>query len=125
MKHPPEISDAEWQVMEAVWRGGYPVAAHEVIARLDAETGWKSNTIRTLLARLVKKGALVYSQDGNRYLYKPRFSREQHLSHASDSFLGKLFGGTAQNLLLHFARSGKLTKADITELKRVLERGKE
>ena len=125
MKYPPEISDAEWQVMEAVWRGEYPVAAHEVIDRLAGEAGWKPNTIRTLLARLVKKGALAYSQSGNRYLYRPRFSREQHVSRASDSFLGKIFGGAAQNLLVHFAQSGKLTEKDIKELKQMLGRAKE
>jgi BlaI family penicillinase repressor len=125
MKRPPEISDAEWRVMEAVWRGGHPMAANEVIERLGDEAGWKPNTIRTLLARLVKKGALAYSESGNRYLYTPRFTREQHVSHASDSFLGRIFGGTAQNLMVHFAQSGKLTENDLKELKRILDRKKE
>jgi BlaI family penicillinase repressor len=125
MKHPPEISDAEWQVMEAIWRGSHPVAANEVIERLGSERAWKPNTIRTLLARLVKKGALAYSESGNRYLYSPRFPREEHVSDASESFLGRVFGGAAQNLLVHFARSGKLTEKDLRDLKRILDRGKE
>jgi BlaI family penicillinase repressor len=125
MKHPPEISDAEWQVMEAIWRGGHPVAANEVIERLGSNTDWKPNTIRTLLARLAKKGALTYSESGNRYLYTPRFTREEHVSDASESFLGRVFGGAAQGLLVHFARSGKLTEKDIKALKRILDRKKE
>jgi BlaI family penicillinase repressor len=125
VKRPPEISDAEWQVMEAIWRGGYPVAANEVIERLGSKTEWKPNTIRTLLARLVKKGALAYSESGNRYLYVPRFTREQHVSHTSESFLGRVFDGVAQNLLVHFARSGRLTGKDLRDLKRILDHGKE
>jgi BlaI family penicillinase repressor len=124
MKHPPEISDAEWQVMEVLW-GKRAVTANEVIEALGEETKWKPNTVRTLLARLVKKGALTYSESGKRYIYAPRFPREQHVSRASDSFLGRIFGGAAQNLLVHFVRSGKLTEKDIKELKRLLERKKE
>lgn len=110
--------------MEAIWRGGYPVAANEVIERLGSKTEWKPNTIRTLLARLVKKGALAYSESGHRYLYAPCFTREQHVSHTSESFLGRVFGGAAQNLLVHFARSGKLTEKDLKDLKSILDRGK-
>jgi BlaI family penicillinase repressor len=125
MKHPPPISDAEWQVMEAIWRGPHPMGASEVIERLGGETGWKPNTIRTLLARLVKKGALAYAEAGNRYMYTPRFARDQHVSHASESFLGRIFGGAAQNLLVHFAESDKLTEADLKEIRRILDRKKE
>jgi BlaI family transcriptional regulator, penicillinase repressor len=120
VNRPPSISDAEWQVMEAIWRE-HPVAASEVIANLGGKSGWKPNTVRTLLARLVKKGALEFSQDGNRYLYAPRFTREEHVSSASESFLDRIFGGTARSLLIHFAESGKVTERDIAELKRILD----
>lgn len=124
MKRPPAISDAEWQVMEAIWQD-HPVAASEVIASLGEKSGWKPNTIRTLLARLVKKGALKYSEDGNRYIYTPRFTREEHVSDASESFLDRIFGGAARGLLIHFAESGKLTNRDIADLKRILDQSKE
>jgi len=124
VKRPPPISDAEWQVMEAIWLS-HPMAASEVIDALGAKSGWKPNTIRTLLARLVKKGALTYSESGNRYIYMPRFTREEHVSCASETFLDRIFGGTARGLLIHFAESGKLTKQDIAELKRILDQPRE
>lgn len=120
MKNPPQISDAEWQVMEAVWKKS-PAPASDVIEELESSSKWKPNTIRTLLARLVKKGALLYSKDGNRYFYTPRFERGQHVANASNSFLDRMFGGAARGLLVHFAESGKLTKKDLAELKRILE----
>ena len=106
--------------MEAIWQD-HPIAAGEVIASLAVKSGWKPNTIRTLLARLVKKGALRYSESGNRYIYTPRFTREEHVSSASESFLDRIFGGTARDLLIHFAESGKVTRRDIAELKRILD----
>jgi BlaI family penicillinase repressor len=124
MKHPPQISGAEWQVMEVLWRK-QPLTANDVIESLGDQTDWKPNTVRTLLARLTKKGALKVASEGNRYLYTPCFAREQHVSDESESFLSRIFGGTAKGLLVHFAESGKLTEADLNELRKILKRTKE
>jgi len=94
MKRPPPISDAEWQVMEVLWRT-QPLTANDVIDALRPETKWKPNTVRTLLARLVKKGALRTESEGNRFLYTPCYSRKQYVRDESDSFLSRVFGGAA------------------------------
>jgi len=109
--------------MEALWRK-HPLTGNEVIEAIGAPMNWKPNTVRTLLARLVKKGALMFTVEGNSYLYTPCFSREQHVKDESESFLGRVFGGTAKGLLVHFAESGKLTEADLSELKQILKRAK-
>ncbi|HTU24392.1 MAG TPA: BlaI/MecI/CopY family transcriptional regulator, partial [Pirellulales bacterium] len=70
------ISDAEWQVMQVVWRlGRAPAAA--VIADLSDSTAWSHRTIRTLLARLVEKGVLAATSEGNRHIYRPLVSRQK------------------------------------------------
>ena len=63
------ISDSEWDVMEPIWEAGACTAA-DVIKRLKATHDWNHSTIRTLLARLVEKGALEYEVDGPRYIYR-------------------------------------------------------
>ena len=123
MKHPPQISGAEWQVMEVLWRS-HPLTGNDVIEQIGGQMNWRPNTVRTLLARLVKKGALMVTVEGNSYLYTPCFSREQHVNDESESFLGRVFGGTAKGLLVHFAESGKLTEADLDQLKKILKRSK-
>src|SRR5262249_7162055 len=65
------ISDAEWQVMNIVWEA-QPLAAQEVVARLQASTDWAPPTIKTMLHRLVKKRVLSYERQGNRYVYSSR-----------------------------------------------------
>lgn len=110
--------------MEVLWQKPH-LNANEVIEALGNRTDWKPNTVRTLLARLVKKGALKATDEGNHYLYTPCFTRQQHVSDESESFLGRIFGGTAKGLLVHFAESGKLTEADLNELKKILKRTKE
>lgn len=102
-----------------IWQD-HPVAASEVISSLTGKSGWKPNTIRTLLARLVKKGALRYSERGNRYIYTPCFAREEHVATASESLLDRVFGGAVRGLLIHFAERGKVTERDMAELRRIL-----
>lgn len=116
------ISEAEWRVMEVLWEG--PRTSREVVERLAADTGWSPKTIKTLLGRLVRKGALGYEEIGNRYLYRPRVTRGQAVRAEGRSFVERVFGGDAASALLHFARQTELSPAEVEELERLLE-GKE
>src|SRR5215471_4927156 len=95
------ISDSEWDVMEPIWEAGSCSAA-EVIKRLRTTHDWNHSTIRTLLARLVEKGALEYEVDGSRYIYRAAVSRQQCVRQESRSFLNKFFGGDVSELVAHF-----------------------
>jgi len=114
------ISDAEWQVMQVIWRRGKGTAA-DVIAELAETTNWSHRTIRTLLGRLVDKGALAATDDGNRYIYRPLLRRDKCIRTESRSFLRKVFGGDAAELLVHFAQDAEITTEQIEELKRLLD----
>ena len=118
----PSISDAEWQVMEVVWAHAGPVAANDVVARLAKSTEWKDKTIKTMLNRLVNKGALGYEADGKRYLYKPRVARDECVRVQTRSFLSRVFGGATGAALMHFVEEHDLTAAEIEQLRRVLAR---
>ena len=114
------ISDAEWQVMQVVWRLGKATAA-EVIAELAESMDWSHRTIRTLLGRLVEKEVLATADDGNRYIYRPLVSRQKCIRAEGRSFLDKVFTGNAAELLVHFAQDAQITPEQIDELKRLLD----
>jgi BlaI family penicillinase repressor len=118
----PSISDAEWQVMEAVWARS-PATANEVIDRLSGRGAeWNPRTIRTMLNRLIGKRALGYTAEGKRYLYEPLVSREDCVRAQSRSFLSRVFGGATGAALLHFVAENDLSPAEIEQLKQVLRR---
>jgi BlaI family penicillinase repressor len=121
----PSISDAEWQVMEVVWAQGDPVTANEIVARLERTTAWKEKTVKTMLNRLVNKGALGYELDGKRYLYKPKVARDECVRVETQSFLSRVFGGATGAALLHFVQEHDLTREEIEQLRRVLAARKE
>ena len=120
MKEISRISEAEWEVMEVFWRRS-PRTAAEVYAILLSDTQWKKTTVRTLISRLLAKGILRHEVDGKRYLYSAARSREECVEAAGQSFLERIFGGSVQPLLLHFASRTRLSKRDAEKLKQLLE----
>lgn len=113
------ISDAEAMVMEVLW-GASPRSAEDVIAALADSTGWAEPTIKTLLNRLLNKGAISAEKDGRRYLYSPILRREAWVQQQSEGLLARLFGGRVAPLVAHFSERGRLSPADIAELKRLV-----
>src|SRR5215468_7685414 len=116
-----QISDAEWAVMEPIWLVGACTAA-DVIKQLRDTHDWNHSTIRTLLARLVEKGALAYDVDGSRYIYRARVTRQQCVRQEGRSFIEKAFGGDVAALVAHFVEETPLDRGQIEQLRRLLAR---
>ncbi|MDE2278930.1 MAG: BlaI/MecI/CopY family transcriptional regulator [Xanthomonadaceae bacterium] len=116
----PAISEAESRVMEALWRKA-PQHSEDIVAAVQQANDWHEKTIRTLLGRLLGKGAVSAEKDGRRYLYSPTLSREQWQSQESRSLLDRVFGGRLSPLLAHFSEHEKLGAKDITELRKLLD----
>jgi BlaI family transcriptional regulator, penicillinase repressor len=119
MKVPETISEAESAVLAVLWDRG-PATAEDVSAALAAPRGWQDSTVKTLLGRLLKKGAVRAQKDGRRFIYTPALAREEWLSRESESLLNRLYGGRVAPLVAHFSRHRKLSKRDIRELKRLI-----
>jgi len=113
------ISDAESLVMDVLWRVGGPASSEDVVKALSKQQ-WQESTIKTLLGRLLRKGAIKASRDQRRYLYVPVLTREQWLSFESTRLLDRLFGGRAAPLVAHFGQHHRLSKQDIADLKRLI-----
>jgi predicted transcriptional regulator len=114
------ISDAESVVMAILWQR-HPAAAEDIIAALAGQQDWQDATIKTLLNRLLNKGAIRAEKDGRRYLYAPVLQREDWLTQQSESLLDRWFGGRIAPLVAHFSRQRKLSERDIAELQALIE----
>jgi BlaI family penicillinase repressor len=117
----PDISDSEWSVMEALWAAS-PQTASELAKTLRPTTRWAENTVRTLLTRLVDKGAVSTGENGAGIrTYLPAVKRESCVRAEGESFMQRIFGGAAKPLLVHFAQNTKLTAEEVRELKKILD----
>jgi BlaI family penicillinase repressor len=123
MKAVPHISAAEWEVMKVVWRHR-SCSAQQVIDALASSSEWSPATVKTLLNRLLRKGALVFRKNGKAYLYSAARTEEQCRKVEAESFLDRVFDGAVSPMLAHFVRSRRLSAADLHELERILKEHK-
>ena len=114
------ISEAESRVMELLWQQS-PQTSEEMVAALLEPTGWHEKTIKTLINRLLGKGAISAEKDGRRYLYSPLLRREDWQQRESRSLLDRVFGGKVAPLLAHFSQHEKLTAKDVAELRKLID----
>ena len=78
-------------------------------------------TVKTLLSRLVAKGALTTQPDGRRFLYTPVLARSAYVGGESRRLVDRLFGGRAAPLFAHLAEAEALSEQDIAEIERLLK----
>lgn len=116
------ISEAESKVLEVFWRASAPLSADEVVRAMDNERDWSAGTIRTFLARLVKKGALAATPDGRRYLYEALIRREDYVHEQSRDLIDRLFGGRLAPFITHFSEREQLSREEVEEFKRLIAR---
>ncbi len=121
MSNTPSISAAEWMVMQVLWRAA-PLTAIEVAEALEGQIDWHPKTVRTLLGRLVAKGALDREKRGGALRFSPMVTEEQCVRDESRTFLERCFAGMAQPMLAHFIKHEDLTPQDIASLRAMLDR---
>ncbi len=118
----PGISEAESHVMEVLWRAPAPVVAEQIVVALQDTHHWQAATVKTLLNRLLNKGAIAAEKDGRRFLYQAVLQRDAWLARESDSMLQRLFGGRLAPLVAHFGSQQKLSPADVQELRKLIDK---
>ncbi len=117
----PRISETEWEIMRVVWARN-PVTAAEIIDELSkSDPTWHPVTAKTLLNRLVKKGALGYDLDGRAYVYRALVRERDCVNAVSSSFLDRVFGGSLSTMVAHFVENRKLSPKQVKELRKMLD----
>jgi BlaI family penicillinase repressor len=115
-----KLTEAEWQVMNALWIE-HPATARQVVDRLPRSVRWAYTTVKTMLTRLAEKGAIRESKEGAISWYEPLVSQRNARLHAVRSLLDQAFDG-AMGPLVHFLVEEKqLTPKVKKDLMRVLQ----
>lgn len=118
----PRLPDAELAVMQALWAlGEYPAHTGDIAARLGKD--WKAPTLLKLLSRLEERGFVAGSKEGRANVYTPLVRREDYLASESRSFLERLHGGSLSSLMAALYPEVNLTREDVAQLERILEKG--
>jgi BlaI family penicillinase repressor len=114
-----DISPAELEVLKILWQHA-PQTANQVVEALADASQWHEKTVKTLLNRLVNKGAVSFEKDGRAYLYAPVLQQQDYQQKESQSFIARVFAGRIAPLVAGFAASKTLQATDIDELKQLI-----
>lgn len=114
------ISEAELDIMAVLWDEA-PLSAVDVAKRVPARRAWSPTTIKTMLARLVDKGALAAEAQGRRYLYRPLVERDPVAGAQAGRLVDRLFGGRISPLVAHLAERRDLAPDDLAELEALIK----
>jgi len=110
------ITDAEAEIMKLLWRENRPLSFKEIRTELEATTDWNKATIQTLLRRLCEKGSVNITEHYV-LLYSANISQDEYINLETAPFLNRVFNGNAKKLVATLCQSGKLTEADVAELR--------
>ena len=61
MNNLPQIPNAEFEIMNVIWKDT-PISTHDIVERLSYNKVWKPKTIQTMLFRL-EKGVITHDKD--------------------------------------------------------------
>ena len=120
----PQITEAEYEVMNIVWKYA-PINTNEITEKLLATSSWSAKTIQTLIKRLVNKGALAYEKNSRVFVYTPLVKESEYISQESNSFLNRYYDGDITAMLSAYIENDKLSETEIETLRSLLsKRGK-
>lgn len=117
-----KITDSEVTVMKVLWETGGELTITEIRKTLEETTDWESSTIKTLIRRLVKKGAIEATKKDVFY-YKPLVTEEEYNEYTTQELIDRLYNGSAKNLVASLLDNKKLNKKDIDELQKMFKVG--
>ena len=117
----PQISEAEFEVMQIVWKHA-PISTNEITERLIKTTTWSPKTIQTLIKRLVTKGALSYEKQSRVFVYTPLVKESEYICQESNSFLERYYNGDITAMLSTYVENDRLSETEIDTLRCLLSK---
>lgn len=114
------ISEAEWKVMECLWDKSNQTLKE--IAGSLMDTDWSYTTIRTLVTRLAEKGAIGADKtSSSNFRYFPIAPEKECKLQETKNFLTRFFDGSVAMMLSTLVKQEKLSKEEISELKKIID----
>ncbi len=115
--HPTEV---EMQILRILWDLG-PSPVREIHKRLEAAKGTNYSTSVKMLAVMLQKGLLKRDEEAQPHVYRPAVTRAKTGKRMLDDLIEKVYDGSAMSLVLQALSSGKATKEELDEVRRMLD----
>ena len=112
------LTPLELEIMHVLWDTG-PANVQTVQQRLERELAY--TTVQTMLNILHKKGKVKRTLKDRAYFYKPAVSRSHVTTQHITDIIDRLFGGSAESLVMSLVEAKHLTPKKLAQLQKLLE----
>lgn len=115
------ISESEWKIMKVLWEK--PALTLREIASGLEDTDWSYTTIRTLVTRLLEKGAVKADKKATcHFIYSPAVSESECKNKEVNRFLTRVFDGSISMLVSALTKDSNLTEEEQKKLMDMIEK---
>lgn len=123
-KDPAEgmLTPLELEMMILLWRLGQG-SVHDVMEALANEKDYAYNTVSTVLRILQTKGVVEARKVGRTHTYFPLMGKDDFEARTVNHVVDRVFEGEPKSLVKRLVDTGSLTKADLDEIRALLDRG--
>lgn len=118
-----QISESELILMKIIWKSGGVALYSRIMEELENDHSdgkrdipWKTNTVLTLLSRLVEKKFLKVRKIGRRNEYVAVVTEVEYQATQTHSFLDRVYGGDVRNLVSTLLRQDILSAQELKEI---------
>jgi predicted transcriptional regulator len=124
MSKTPRPTDAELAILRVLWQLGPSTVrqVHDVLMR-DRPTAY--TTALKLLQIMTEKGLVRRDESDRTHVYQSRLTEEQTQRQLIRDLMDRAFGGSSSKLVMQALASKRASTDELTEIRRMLERGKE
>ncbi|MCI9553499.1 MAG: BlaI/MecI/CopY family transcriptional regulator [Acutalibacter sp.] len=120
MSNLPQISDAEFMVMNIIWKYA-PINTNDIVEQLSKDKEWSPKTIQTMLSRLEKKGVIAHEKDSRVFVYFPIIKKDEYFEAAGKKFANRFFDGAVNQMVVSLLNQQDLTAKEINDLQAILD----
>ena len=112
---PGQLTPVELEIMKVLWESG-AASVQEVQQRMESTRAPAYTTVQTMLNILVRKGKAKRTMVERSYRYRAAISREKALGNSLRDIVRRMFGGSAEALVMSLVETRQLTPETLQRL---------
>ena len=116
---PNKPTEAELQILQALWRRAKPATVREIHDELGGRTGYTS--VLKLMQIMTDKGLLLRDDSERTHVYRPAQPEARTQQKLAADLMNKAFGGSARKLIVAALAGRRATAAELDEIKKLLD----
>ena len=121
MSNIKRLPESELEIMLLLWQAEDAVPRNYFDKALKEEKNWADSTILSLLSRLIEKGFITSTKQGNKNFYTPLIKKEDYYAVENASFMKKFYQNSLNHFLVSFSQTNPLSDEDINDLHNLLD----